>query len=115
MSTSIVNLEYVVGQDASFGFVSPTIHTYFTVDTISWQFDLAGSLSGKIFIEGTIYPNAWETLADCEPLEIVVSGPSHVIVVVPNTARYQEYLRFRWEPNLGSVGTFDAAIRILPS
>ena len=114
-----INQTYFVDQDSSATFESPVIDLRKPTSAICYQMKWGDNVLGKFVWEASIFsdPYVWETLVACEEviLETAKVSPARSsIVSIPSVWLGPGFLRFRWEPTVGSVGGIDVAIRIVP-
>jgi len=78
----------------------------------------SSNVIGKFVWEASVFPDpyCWEQLVSCDEVVLVPQDQDTLsgIVSLPNIWLTVGYVRFRWVPDIGSVGTIDTAIRIVP-
>ena len=116
---AITNPNYIVGQDASLPFTSPIIDMQKPVSSLCYQMKWSGQdVLGWFIWEASIFPDpfCWEQFVACEEVKFHTGETTALsnIIALPNVWLATGYVRFRWEPDLGSSGTINTAIRIVP-
>lgn len=114
---ALTNLKYIESQDSSLAFESPITDLTLPQSAINYQLVWDVGVLGKFTWKAAIFPDKWETLVSCEEVTYTVDGSEiepHTIVSLPNNWLNSDYLKFVWEPDVGSAGNIDVAIRIVP-
>ena len=116
---AITNPTYMVDQDSALPFTSPILDLKLPLSSFSYQLKWSvDSVIGKFIWEASIFPDpyCWEQLVTCEAVELVPQDQDGLssIVALPNIWLTVGYVRFRWVPEVGSIGTIDVAVRGVP-
>lgn len=116
---AITNPIYLVDHDSSIPYTSPIIDLSKPLASICYQMKWSSSsVIGKFVWEASIFPDpyCWEQLVSCEAVELITKDQETLsgIVSIPNIWLTVGFVRFRWVPDVGSNGTFNVAIRLVP-
>ena len=114
-----INDNYIVGHDSSTSLTSPIIDFRKPLSSLCYQMRWTENVLGSFVWEASIFPDPynWEQLVSCEEVKFSTGDYLETlsnIVSIPNIWLTVGFIRFRWEPLAGSVGTIDVAIRIVP-
>ena len=120
MSTKAILVpEYMVDEDASVLIVSDPMDLTSPLQSVSFQFCWSEGVEGAVTFYASVFPSPfkWENLVSCSEVGFLTTEATSdtEIISIPGLWLTAGFIKFEFQPNLGTSGTMSVAQRLVPT